>query len=543
MSELIRLATKLRGLSAQQLSNVLVSGGYLENPPHDLFELARSLLTRRQLEPKIRKLSVVDLEKLRAGKSSKNLVQLNLADEKSAFDSAVAISELLEPTKNKKPDFPERGAEKSALASYETLLAITEAIFASERHWLKYMKSGLRAPDAKWISDRVQLSPKEIQDRFNLARIAGLITEENDRWLYTLDAENWLQLDAANRWQILVKNILDLPIDYKPKPRVSVFDDLLENYPLLDLSEINFLNFGSALSLLDGGVLTGFGEQALKSVEKAAASLAKSLPAPANKLIVQADLTITSPGPLSVELHRELDFFAESEDLGIAARFRLSPLSLTHALESGRSLSEIETLLTKLSGKELPQPVTYLFNEVTSKLGSLVVKVEAQGTSVETKDPILLLQISNESALTPLGLRKITETTLSSIADAEVVYFNLREAGYPAIMKDSSGNLVNPRHPAIRTANPERVDALEASEKLLKSEAVEAAGDEKLRQLQFAMKNKMRVFIKIAMPDGSLVDLELEPLGIAGNRLRGRDVVKQAERTLPLSAIRSIQLG
>lgn len=543
MSELIRLATKLRGFSAQQLSNVLVSGGYLENPPHDLFELARSLLTRRQLEPKIRKLSVVDLEKLRAGKSSKTLVQLNLADEKSAFDSAVAISELLEPTKNKKPDFPERGAEKSALASYETLLAITEAIFASERHWLKYMKSGLRAPDAKWISDRVQLSPKEIQDRFNLARIAGLITEENDRWLYTFDAENWLQLDAANRWQILVKNILDLPIDYKPKPRVSVFDDLLENYPLLDLSEINFLNFGSALSLLDGGVLTGFGEQALKSVEKAAASLAKSLPAPANKLIVQADLTITSPGPLSVELHRELDFFAESEDLGIAARFRLSPLSLTHALESGRSLSEIETLLTKLSGKELPQPVTYLFNEVTSKLGSLVVKVEAQGTSVETKDPILLLQISNESALTPLGLRKITETTLSSIADAEVVYFNLREAGYPAVMKDSSGNLVNPRHPAIRTANPERVDALEASEKLLKSEAVEAAGDEKLRQLQFAMKNKMRVFIKIAMPDGSLVDLELEPLGIAGNRLRGRDVVKQAERTLPLSAIRSIQLG
>ena len=543
MSELIRLATKLRGLSAQQLSDVLVTGKYLENPPHDLFELARSLLTRRQLEPKIRKLSAADLEKLRSGKSSKVLVSLNLADEKSAYDSAVAVSELLEPAKNKRPEFPERGLEKTALASYETLLAITEAIFASERHWLKYMKSGLRAPDAKWISDRVQLTPKEIQDRFNLARVAGLITEENDRWLYTQDAEAWLQLDAANRWQVLVKNILDLPFDYKPKAAADLFSDLRENYPLLDLAEINFLNFGSALSLLDGGVLTGLGEQALKSLDKAAIALAKSLPAPANKLIVQADLTITSPGPLSVELHRELDFFAESEDLGIAARFRLSTLSLTHALESGRSISEIENLLTKLSGKELPQPVVYLFNEVTGKLGHLVIRSEPQGSIIEAKDPILLLQIANEAALTPLGFKKISETNLFSLADVEVVYFNLREAGYPAIIKNAAGEIVNPRHPAIRTAGPLQIDALEASEKLLKSEAVEAAGDEKLRQLQFAMKNKMRVFIKIEMPDGTKTDLELEPLGIAGNRLRGRDVVKQAERTLPLSAIRSIQLG
>lgn len=543
MSELIRLATKLRGLSAQQLSDVLVSGGYLENPPHDLFELSRSLLTRRQLEPKIRKLSLADLEKLRCGKSSKNLVLQNLADEKSAYESAVAIAELLEPAKNKRPDFPERGKDKSSLASYETLLAITEAIFASERHWLKYMKSGLRAPDAKWISDRVQLTPKEIQDRFNLARIAGLITEENDRWLYTLDAEAWLALDAAKRWQVLVKNVLDLPIDYKPNAELDVFSDLLENYPLLDLSEINFLNFGSTLSLMDGGKLTSFGELALKSLDRAAAALAKALPAPANKLIVQADLTITSPGPLSVEIHRELDFFAESEDLGIAARFRLSALSLTHALESGRTLNELESMLIKLSGKELPQPVLYLFNEVTNKLGSLVIRSGPQGSIVESSDSILLLQIANESALFPLGLRKISDTTLVTIAESEVVYFNLRESGYPAIMKDSQGLVINPRHPAIRTTNVTKVDALEASEKLLKSEAVEAAGDEKLRQLQFAMKNKMQVFIKIEMPDGKLLDMRLEPLGIAGNRLRGRDVEKQAERTLPLSSIRSIQLG
>ncbi len=543
MSELIRLATNLRSLSAGQLSDVLVKGEYLENPPHDLFELARSLLTRRQLEPKIRKLSIRELEKLRAGKSSALLISLNLADSKSCYESAIAVAELLEPAKFKKPDSPQRGLEKIALASYETLLAITEAIFASERHWLKFMKSGLRAPDAKWISERVQLSAREIQDRFNLARIAGLITEEKDRWLYTAEAESWLQLDAAGRWKILVQNILDLPIDYKPKVGMDLFDDLRENYPLLDLSEINFLNFGHAVSILDGTALTPLGELALKNLDKASTALAKQLPAPANKLVVQADLSITSPGPLSVELHRELDFFADSEDLGIAARFRLTQLSLTHALESGRKLSELAELLTKYSGKELPQPVIYLFNEVSNKLGNLIVKSDNQGSIVETNDPILLVQISNETALAPLGLKQVEANKLASGVDAEVVYFNLREAGYPAIMKSHDGEIISPRHPAIRLAKATTIDSLAASEKLLKSEAVEAAGDEKLRQLQFAMKNKMTVFVKIEMPDKSIVDLQLEPLGIAGNRLRGRDVVKQAERTLPLSAIRSIQLG
>jgi hypothetical protein len=145
--------------------------------------------------------------------------------------------------------------------------------------------------------------------------------------------------------------------------------------------------------------------------------------------------------------------------------------------------------------------------------------------------------------LAPLGLKQVEANKLASGVDAEVIYFNLREAGYPAIMKSHDGEIISPRHPAIRLAKATTIDSLAASEKLLKSEAVEAAGDEKLRQLQFAMKNKMTVFVKIEMPDKSIVDLQLEPLGIAGNRLRGRDVVKQAERTLPLSAIRSIQLG
>jgi hypothetical protein len=43
--------------------------------------------------------------------------------------------------------------------------------------------------------------------------------------------------------------------------------------------------------------------------------------------------------------------------------------------------------------------------------------------------------------------------------------------------------------------------------------------------------------------DGEVQRMLLTPLGLAGNRLRGRDEAKQAERTLPLSRIRSVVLS
>lgn len=543
MSDLLRLATELRQLTKQQLGEVLVAGNYLENPPHDLFELARSLLTRRQMEPKIRRLNLSELEKLKGGKTSKLLQGLQLADPIASFEAATELAQILEAAKNKQPKLEAKAHQSAALASYETLLAITELIFATERHWLKYMKTGLRAPDAKWLSERVQLEPKEIQNRFDLAVAAGLIIRENDRWLFTLQGESWLELNAEDRWLKLATAVLDLPQGFLPELNQDVFEGLVGEFPIIETEGINFLKFGEALSLMSAGKLTELGLVALKNPSKAAKELAKQLPKPANRLVVQADLTITSPGPLSVELHRELDYFAESEDLGIAARFRLSALSITHALEAGKSIEAIEEFLVKHSGTLLPQPVQYLLSETSNKLGTLVVTEGNESSVITATDSILLLQIQNENALSSLGLRKNSDNSLESFVAAEVLYFNLREVGYPAIMKDQSGKILNPRHPAVRSVQLTELDPERAAEKLLNAEAVEVAVDEKLRQLQFALKNKMKVFVKIEMPNQQLVDMELEPLGIAGNRLRGRDVVKQAERTLPLSAIRSIQLG
>ena len=39
------------------------------------------------------------------------------------------------------------------------------------------------------------------------------------------------------------------------------------------------------------------------------------------------------------------------------------------------------------------------------------------------------------------------------------------------------------------------------------------------------------------MPDGSTTHLEMEPTGIGGGRVRGRDKKSDVERTLPLSHV------
>jgi hypothetical protein len=44
----------------------------------------------------------------------------------------------------------------------------------------------------------------------------------------------------------------------------------------------------------------------------------------------------------------------------------------------------------------------------------------------------------------------------------------------------------------------------------------------------------------VAMPDGRLIDYLLEPTGVSGGRLRGRDRKADIERTLPLSSIVSL---
>ncbi|MCY7326791.1 MAG: hypothetical protein LH605_11775, partial [Microbacteriaceae bacterium] len=57
------------------------------------------------------------------------------------------------------------------------------------------------------------------------------------------------------------------------------------------------------------------------------------------------------------------------------------------------------------------------------------------------------------------------------------------------------------------------------------------------RQLDTAIRLKAALTVSVTMPNGTVVDYQLEPTSIAGGRLRARDRRSAIERTLPLSSI------
>jgi len=533
MSDLLRLAAQLR-LDSEALARLLTERDLVSAQPEDLFDLARLLLGKRRLEPVIRELEAEELFALRRGETSPALELALLADKDGAFEQTAALANELEPAK---PPRVAAGAS-TELDSYETLLAIAELIFASERHWLKYQLSGLSSVDARELAAHLHCAPAKLQLQFDVARAAGLIAPHGGRWLLTESALNWLNLDSGDRWLALAGAVNDLPRGFVPNREILLAEALHERYPLNDLTNLRILKFGPALTLISESVATAHLVQLAKGGAPDVGSL---LPAAADRLILQSDLTITSPGPLSAELHRELDFFAEAESLGLAARFRVSSLSLSHALECGKSIEQIRALLSRFG--ELPQPFDYLLREAGEKFGSLKVFDTPGGSRVFSSDHITLTQIANEPSLKSLGLVATSEAGepgLSCRFPAEILYFNLREARYPAVRFDAIGQPISPRVPAPQEPAVEDSAAMALAKRL--GETDTSSESDLQRKLGFALKHKINVRIQVKLPAGNQ-ELKLTVLGVTDSRIRGRDLDSEAERTLPLSAISEVELG
>ena len=526
MTDLIPLAQQLRELDSTSLAKLIESCG--ANSVSDMLDLAKLLLSRRELERRIRRLRADELADLKAGNSNPAWAK-NFLGYEAPFPDAVELSQQLNPIIAKQALTSEHGP---ALAAYETLLAITELIFACERRLLSVVRSGLRMPDAKEIGETLKMEPARLQLRFQLALEAGLIAIHGSRFSSTKRGLEWLEQDNKTRWQWLAHPIWDLP-------EISSTGNLAEavnkDYPLRDPNQIKILRFSEVLGLTDQGTPT----EALK--DKTGQWITALLPKAVDSFVLQGDLSIMTLGPLAPAMHRQMDVVASAEDLGLASMFRLSPQSICHAMESGMSVSQITEFLTANSKGPIPQPVSYLLADVEQKFGKLTVSASLQGSLVMAEDQILLRQIFAQASLRPL-LFEVRGKSLYSRLDQELVYFNLRAQGYLAVMVDEFGKVLTPRQ---ELPQPEVVamDYLALANRLITEEAKAPEGDDVMRQLQFALKNKIKVGLRVGYPDGTEKEHLIEPLGVAGGRVRGRDAVKQAEVTLPLSRVIAIWLA
>lgn len=173
------------------------------------------------------------------------------------------------------------------------------------------------------------------------------------------------------------------------------------------------------------------------------AAMDTALPTPVDHFLVQADLTLMVPGPMTPELSELVASIADLESGGAASVYRISEDSLRRALDAGRSGSEITALLASRSRTPVPQSLQYLVDDVARRHGTLRVGVAS--AFVRCEDPTLLAAVLRSDAAAEVSLRALAATVAVSPAPVRDVVEALQRDGFTPAGEDSSGALIDLR--------------------------------------------------------------------------------------------------
>lgn len=181
----------------------------------------------------------------------------------------------------------------------------------------------------------------------------------------------------------------------------------------------------------------------------AARLLAPLLPAPLDHVLLQADLTAVAPGPLERPLAETLGVLAEVESKGGATVYRFTPASVRRALDAGRAADDLHTFLAAHSRTPVPQPLSYLIDDVARKHGHL--RIGAASAYVRCDDDALLAEILADRRSAGLRLRRLAPTVLAAQAPPDALLEGLRAMGYAPAAESAEGDVLITRAEAQRT--------------------------------------------------------------------------------------------
>lgn len=187
-------------------------------------------------------------------------------------------------------------------------------------------------------------------------------------------------------------------------------------------------------------------------VERAATLLAALLPSPVDHVLLQADLTAVAPGPLEPALARRLQLVADVESRGGATVYRFTPASVRQALDSGWTAGEVHEFLRAVSRTPVPQPLTYLVDDVARTFGSL--RVGFAEAFLRADDADALTELLHHPKAATLGLRRIAPTVLISDTPIDVLLPRLRDLGVAPVVEAADGTVHVARPDALRARTP-----------------------------------------------------------------------------------------
>ncbi|WP_345761713.1 helicase-associated domain-containing protein [Diaminobutyricibacter sp. McL0608] len=481
----------------------------------------------------------------------------------------------LAPVPDTEQRFTDRLSSERAFAAVAT---VTELIAELTREGARELqKGGLALPATKRISAALAIDVTDVPAVVSVAARAGLIALENTIWLPTDEGAEWQHEPTADRWEALAMAWRDaLPADLRgvlaERAHAAWGDNLREfvewAYPAggaaLQLRVAAYTRDAEWLGITARQIPSTAGTLLLEArPDDAAAAIGSLFPPEVDRVYLQHDLSIVSPGPLAPAIDARLRTIADVESRALASTYRVSAGSLGRAIAAGETADSIRSFLAEISLTGVPQPLDYLITDAAERYGRVRIgdldairgsggptgeAEESAHTLIHSEDRELLKTIEIDQALRPIALTRTGATRLVSRFPRDVVFWALSDARYPVAAEEADGTIVGlHRHRVARPtgseeANPagalvERLRAAELAEESDTSEQWMA------RQITSAIRGKATITVSVAMPDGRVVDYVLEPTGIGGGRLRGRDRDADIERTLPLSSIQGLREG
>jgi hypothetical protein len=182
---------------------------------------------------------------------------------------------------------------------------------------------------------------------------------------------------------------------------------------------------------------------------RASALLRPLLPELLDHVLLQADLTAVAPGPLHTPLAETLNVLADVESKGGATVYRFTPESVRRALDAGRTAADLHAFLADSSRTPVPQPLSYLIDDVARRHGRL--RVGAACAYVRCDDDALLSELLADRRASGLGLRRLASTVLAAQADPATLLDRLRAMGLAPAAESADGDVMISRHDARRT--------------------------------------------------------------------------------------------
>ena len=398
----------------------------------------------------------------------------------------------------------DRTAAAGALEAIRRIEAVLDAWSAEPPTVLR--AGGLGVRDLRRTAQGLDADEADAGLLADLAYAAGLVAPSTDfdqAWLATPMSDAWRRLEPADRWVTVAKTWLTTSRaagligsrDERDRPVSALSRDL--SRPLaaevrrLVLDILAKLPSGTApeadgvaaavrwarprrggrlrddlvgwtlreaevLGLTGHGALAGYVRPLLDGrTDAAAALLTAVLPEPLDHIMIQADLTAVAPGPLRPDIARELAQLADLESRGGATVHRFAASSVRRALDAGQTAADVHAFLARVSRTPVPQPLTYLVDDVARQHGRL--RVGGASSFVRCDDEATLAQIMADPLAAALGLRRLAPTVLASDLEPSIVLERLRGMGVHPTAEAADGSIAIAR--AVTRRAPDRLPA------------------------------------------------------------------------------------